>query len=278
LNIVLIFQTSIILTLWNDIRYLIAMINLYFIGSAGSGKSSLTGAFNGWMENQKYNTITVNLDPGIENAPYVPDVDIRDWIKLGDVMKEYGVGPNGAQIIAADLLALNIDEMKEIIESMEAEYVIFDTPGQMELFVLRQSGKFLIDTLGAEQSIIGFLYDPVISKTPSGLISLMLQAASVQVRFNVPFLNILTKTDMLKDKELIKIMNWGKDTMDLEDAIQSEVPTLKSQLSIEFLTALRSFGASQNIIPVSSTYGSGMEDIYTTAQQIYFGGEDLSKG
>jgi GTPase SAR1 family protein len=88
------------------------MINLYFIGSAGSGKSSLTGAFHGWMENQKYNTITVNLDPGIENAPYVPDVDIRDWIKLNDVMKEYGVGPNGAQIIAADLLALNIDEMK----------------------------------------------------------------------------------------------------------------------------------------------------------------------
>jgi hypothetical protein len=66
--------------------------------------------------------------------------------------------------------------------------------------------------------------------------------------------------------------------MDLEDAIQSEVPTLKSQLSIEFLAALGQFGASQNIIPVSSTYGSGMEDIYTTAQQIYFGGEDLSKG
>jgi GTPase SAR1 family protein len=254
------------------------MINLYFIGSAGSGKSSLTGAFNGWMENQKYNTITVNLDPGIENAPYVPDVDIRDWIKLRDVMEDYKVGPNGAQIIAADLLALNIDEMKEIIESMGAEYVIFDTPGQMELFVLRQSGKFLIDTLGAEQSIIGFLYDPVISKTPSGLISLMLQAASVQVRFNVPFLNILTKTDMLQDDERDRIMNWGENILDLEEAIQSEVPTLKSQLSIEFLTALRSFGASQNIIPVSSTYGSGMEDIYTTAQQIYFGGEDLSKG
>ena len=66
---------------------------------------------------------------GIENAPYVPDVDIRDWIKLDDVMKEYGVGPNGAQIIAADLLALNIDEMKEIIESLESDYVIFDTPG-----------------------------------------------------------------------------------------------------------------------------------------------------
>lgn len=260
-----------------DINYLITMINLYFIGSAGSGKSSLTAAFLGWMQNQRYNAITVNLDPGIEDAPYVPDVDIRDWVKIGDVMKEYGVGPNGAQIIAADLLALNIDEMKEIIESSESDYVIFDTPGQMELFVLRQSGKFIIETLGAEQSVIGFMYDPIISKTPSGFISLMLQAASVQVRFNVPFLNILPKSDILKDEERNRIINWSRNMIDLEDEIHNEVPTMRSQLSIEFLSTLKSFGASQDIIPVSSTYGSGMEEIYNKAQQIYFGGEDLGR-
>lgn len=253
------------------------MINLYFIGSAGSGKSSLTGAYMGWMQNQGYDAITVNLDPGIENAPYVPDVDIRDWIKLRDVMKEYGVGPNGAQIIAADMLALNINGMKEIIQSFETEYVIFDTPGQMELFVLRQSGKFLIDALGAPQSIIGFLYDPVISRNPSGFIALMLQAASVQVRFNVPFLSILTKSDLLSEDEREKILDWSRNLMELDGAINNELPTMRSQLSTEFLSALKSFGVSQNIVPVSSTYGSGMEDIYNTAQQIFHGGEDLSK-
>ncbi len=253
------------------------MINLYFIGSAGSGKSSLTGAFAGWMQHHGYDAVTVNLDPGIENAPYVPDVDIRDWIKLRDVMKEYGVGPNGAQIIAADMLALNINEMKEIIQSFETEYVIFDTPGQMELFVLRQSGKFLIDALGAPQSIIGFLYDPVISRNPSGFITLMLQAASVQVRFNVPFLSILTKSDLLTDDERGKILDWSRNLMELDDAIHGEIPTLHSQLSIEFLSALKSFGAGQSMFPVSSTYGSGMEDIYNAAQQVFHGGEDLSK-
>ncbi|VVB94750.1 GPN-loop GTPase [uncultured archaeon] len=253
------------------------MINLYFIGSAGSGKSSLTGAYMGWMQNHAYDAITVNLDPGIENAPYVPDVDIREWIKLRDIMKEHGVGPNGAQIIAADMLALNINEMKEIIESFETEYVIFDTPGQMELFVLRQSGKYLIDAFGADNSIIGFLYDPIISRNPSGFISLMLQAASVQVRFNVPFINILTKSDLLSEEERGKISGWSRDLLALEDAINSERLTLRSQLSIEFLSALKSFGASQNLIPVSSTYGAGMEDIYNAAQQICSGGEDLRK-
>ncbi len=252
------------------------MINLYFIGSAGSGKSSLTGAFSGWMQHQGYDSVTVNLDPGIENAPYVPDVDIREWIKLRDVMKEYGVGPNGAQIIAADMLALNINEMKEIIQGFETEYVIFDTPGQMELFVLRQSGKFLIDAFDSGNSIIGFLYDPVISRTPSGFITLMLQAASVQVRFNIPFLSILTKSDLLAKDEREKIINWSRDLMELEGAVNNEIPTLRSQLNIEFLSALKSFGTGQNMVPVSSTYGSGMEEIYNAAQQVFRGGEDLS--
>lgn len=253
------------------------MINLYFIGSAGSGKSLLTNAFFGWMENQGYDAITVNLDPGIEDAPYVPDVDIRDWVKLGDIMKEYGVGPNGAQIISADLAALNIQEIKEVIDSYDSNYVIFDSPGQMELFVFRQSGRLIVDTLGSESSIIGLMYDPVISKTPSGFISLMLQAASVQVRFNVPFMSILSKSDLLQDDERDRIIRWSTDINRLEDDINEEVPGIQNQLSMEFLSALRSFGAGQEIIPVSSTYGSGMEDIYNMVQKIYFAGEDLSK-
>jgi len=253
------------------------MINLYFIGSAGSGKSTLTSAFLGWMQGQGYDAVTVNLDPGIENAPYVPDVDIREWIKLKDIMEEHGVGPNGAQIIAADMLALNITEMKDIIESFETDYVIFDTPGQMELFTLRQSGKVLVDSFGADKSIIGYLYDPVISKTPSGFISLMLQAASVQVRFNVPFMGILTKSDLLKDEEREEILKWSQDFMELDAAIHDEMPTLRNQLNIEFLSALKSFGAGQKLLPASSTYGSGMEDIYNSVQQIYYGGEDLSR-
>ncbi len=253
------------------------MINLYFIGSAGSGKSSLTGAFMGWMQKQGFDAITVNLDPGIENAPYVPDIDIREWIKMRDIMKEHGVGPNGAQIIAADMLAMNLDEMKEMIDSFETEYVIFDTPGQMELFVLRQSGKYLIEALGAEKSMIGFLFDPIISRTPSGFISLLLQAASIEVRFNIPFMGILTKSDLLEDDSIEKILNWSKDILDLEEAIHNEQPSMHNQLSVEFLSAIKSFGAGQKLIPASSTYGFGMEDIYNAAQEVFYGGEDLDR-
>ncbi|MBN1676983.1 MAG: ATP/GTP-binding protein, partial [Candidatus Thermoplasmatota archaeon] len=54
--------------------------HLYFIGTAGSGKSTLTHAFQVWLQTQGYDSITINLDPGAESLLYTPDIDVRDWI------------------------------------------------------------------------------------------------------------------------------------------------------------------------------------------------------
>mgnify|MGYP001597699159 CR=1 FL=1 len=77
--------------------------NLYFIGTAGCGKSTMVYAFHEWMDSQGLDTVTVNLDPGAEQLLYSPDIDVRDWIRLSEVMEEHGLGPNGAQVLAADL-------------------------------------------------------------------------------------------------------------------------------------------------------------------------------
>jgi GTPase SAR1 and related small G proteins len=105
------------------------MIYIYVTGPAGSGKSTFTYALQEWMRNNQYEAITVNLDPGVENIPYRPDVDVRDWYQLQDIMEEYSLGPNGAQILASDLIASEIDEIREEIVSMDADYAIIDTRG-----------------------------------------------------------------------------------------------------------------------------------------------------
>ena len=81
---------------------------LYFTGTAGSGKSSLVHAYQEWLDNIGLESIIVNLDPGADYLPYNADVDIRDWVNLSEVMEDYSLGPNGAQIAAADLMAVNI--------------------------------------------------------------------------------------------------------------------------------------------------------------------------
>ena len=82
----------------------------YIIGPAGSGKTTLVATtYNHLSAN--YNSlrvITVNLDPGVRNLPYTPDVDIRDYIVLEEVMDKYGLGPNGGLVAATDLIIASI--------------------------------------------------------------------------------------------------------------------------------------------------------------------------
>ncbi|MCK5772934.1 MAG: ATP/GTP-binding protein, partial [Thermoplasmata archaeon] len=108
--------------------------NVFVLGTAGCGKSTLVAAYADWMYRNQYSTTLVNLDPGVETLPYEPDVDVRDLFTLSEVMEDYSLGPNGAQIVAADMLALNAKKLKDDISSKESHYIIYDTPGQLELF------------------------------------------------------------------------------------------------------------------------------------------------
>src|SRR5207247_911591 len=112
--------------------------NLYFIGTAGCGKSTMVRGFDDWMASQGLDIVTVNLDPGAERVPYDIDIDVRDWIRLAEVMEEHGLGPNGAQVVAADLLAMDAGEIQETMDTFRTNYFLIDTPGQMELFTFRE--------------------------------------------------------------------------------------------------------------------------------------------
>jgi len=251
--------------------------NLYFVGTAGCGKSTLTNAFQTWLNNQGYDAITLNLDPGADSLLYAPDVDVRDWIKLDDVMRDYGLGPNGAQIAAADLLALNIKEISQVIAGYDTDYVLIDTPGQLELFTFRQSSLVVIDELGRESSMIAFLFDPSLAKTPNGFVSSLMLAATVHFRLPIPMLSLLSKVDVLSPKERDLVKGWSEDYYALFSSLLDENIDAQTQVSVEFLQALETVGAGRTVIPVSSDTGEGLEDIYSLAQQTFEGGEDIER-
>ncbi|MFH1773569.1 MAG: ATP/GTP-binding protein [Methanobacteriota archaeon] len=253
------------------------MINLYFVGTAGSGKTTLTHAFQLWMQQHGFNAITMNLDPGVDMLPYPADIDVREWVSIPEVMQRYGVGPNGAQIIAADLLAVKAKEIKEVLEEFEADYLLVDTPGQIELFTLRESSRFVLDVFDSKKSAIAFLFDPVLARMPAGFVSLLLLCTSTQFRFDIPIFNVLAKSDILSPEEVEKIVEWSKDSGKLYDALINTKPTMQTQASIELFYALERIEAYKSLIPISSKNNYGMEDLYNLAQQVFMGGEDLGK-
>ena len=127
---------------------------LFVVGTAGAGKSSLVTSFQRWSRFLETDAIAVNLDPGAERVHYDAEFDVRDLISLTEVMSEYDLGPNGAQILAADLLAAQASDVAQQLHALSGEVMIVDTPGQVELFAFREASNHLIEVIGREQSAI----------------------------------------------------------------------------------------------------------------------------
>ncbi|NLK25108.1 MAG: GTPase [Euryarchaeota archaeon] len=248
---------------------------IYFIGTAGSGKSTLVQAFKFWLDTQSIDSIIVNLDPGADFVPYEADVDIRDWVDLDEIMREYSLGPNGAQVVAADLMAINARKWAPMVKEFRTNFVLIDTPGQMELFAFRQSSTAIIEELGKEDSFLIFLSDPTLSKTPNGFVSDLMLCGITQFRFDIPILNLLSKSDILKEEEIEELREWSRDPYALYSALTEREISAQSIMSIELFKAMESVGMYKELTPVSAEEGVGMEDLYAAVQMYFEGGEDL---
>jgi len=253
------------------------MIFIYMVGTAGSGKSSMTAAFHDWCLRQEFDAITVNLDPGVDELPYTPHVDVREWISLQDVMQEYGLGPNGAQVVCADEVALNAGEVERRISEFRSDYVLLDTPGQLELFVFRRTGRVIVDQLSREQTMLSFVIDPSLATTPTSFVSQLMLSAITQFRIPVPLINVLSKRDIVEQEALDMILEWGERPEKLYDAVMVDAPSLYYQLSEGMMAVIKEMEAHTDLIPVSNETLEGMEDVYAAVQKVFMGGEDLER-
>ena len=81
---------------------------LYFVGPAGAGKSTLVATLQEWMQHYRYDGVAINLDPGAESVAYEAAIDVREKFTLREIMDEYSLGPNGAQVVCADCWQLSL--------------------------------------------------------------------------------------------------------------------------------------------------------------------------
>lgn len=235
----------------------------------------LTGALRNWFVNRGEDAITVNLDPGVGELPYDPDVDVRERIQLQDVMQEYGLGPNGALILAADLTATRLPEIQEEIDSFNAENVIVDTPGQTELFAFRESGEFIVSETKADSKMMLFLLDPLLASTPTNFLSLALLSASVGLRLKVPRITVLTKKDIAREG-VKRILEWSRDTSVFEGALAGTKDGEQYSLYSELFRSIRRLSFGADLYPVSSTTQEGLIALVGEITRIARGGEEFS--
>ncbi len=240
---------------------------VYFVGTAGAGKTTMLAAYDQWCRQHGLSTVTINLDPGAEELPYEPDIDIRDKINLSDIMAEHGLGPNGAQIAAADLIALDLPDLIEDVNTFRADQILIDTPGQVELFVFRHAGKILVENLNPGRSVIAYLLDPFLARTATGFASQMMLAATTMFRFQEPMTFLLSKADVMDEQSLQTVLSWAADTEALEQDIVGEEPSMQREFAADITRVLENLGVENTLVPISSTENMGFDDLYAMLQQ-----------
>ena len=252
------------------------MVVVFILGTAGSGKSLLTANYSEWLKNNKQKAITVNLDPGVVNLPYAPDIDIRNSIDLNQIMDEYNLGPNGALVLAADLIAEEAERIGGEIEDLQADVVLVDTPGQMELFAFRASGPYIANELTKEQKAILYLFDAVFSFNPLNYVSNMFLSAAVYNRFFFPQLHVLSKCDLLPPEEAKHILEWPADPDALEAVIEEKLTGTRMLLSRDMMHAIYGLGLEFELIPVSGKTNEGLINLSSALERILTGGEKFT--
>ena len=251
-----------------------AMKSIFVSGTAGSGKSLLTSKLHEYYTRNGAFAAILNLDAGVESLPYTCDVDVRDHVDLVSIMRQYNLGPNGSLIMASDLIASKIDEIQGQVDAVNPDYLIVDTPGQVELFAYRSSGAYVVENISSDEKMNIFLFDGALITTPVNFVSIALLATSIRLRLKLPAINAVTKTDLIGPK-VKEILKWSSSIKSLEEAIAEEADGESYTLSVNILRGLNLGGFAQGLIPVSNVTGDGLVGLEGALSRILNRGEEI---
>jgi len=125
------------------------------IGPPGSGKSTYCDGMHQFMSAIGRRCSVVNLDPANDHTSYPTALDVRDLVTLDEIMNDEALGPNGGVLYALEELEHNFQWLEDGLKKLDGgsiddparsyicrsandgcidDYIIFDCPGQVELF------------------------------------------------------------------------------------------------------------------------------------------------
>jgi len=249
------------------------MYTIFITGTAGSGKSTLTGAFSDWLRSQEQTTLLVNLDPAALTLPYEPDVDVREMVDYERIMTTRRLGPNAALIATLREVARHIEELAEEVNSHDVDFVIVDTPGQLELFAYRKEGRIFTRYIGDCRKVMLFLLDPMFCAVTRNFVASMFLASSIYLTFQLPMIQILNKIDAVPKKYIDRIERWSESLESLIVDIENKSKKVLMHLSREIAQAVYDIVSSIPIVPVSSITMEGFTELHAVLTRVVSEGE-----
>eukprot|EP00928_Gymnodinium_smaydae_P057081 TRINITY_DN40355_c0_g1_i1.p1 TRINITY_DN40355_c0_g1~~TRINITY_DN40355_c0_g1_i1.p1 ORF type:complete len:327 (-),score=78.15 TRINITY_DN40355_c0_g1_i1:36-1016(-) len=200
------------------------------VGPPGAGKSTYCTGMQQLFTVLKRPVTLVNLDPANDELPYECDIDIRELVNVENVMNELNLGPNGALVYAMEYIEVNLDwlilRIRQATEGISAPYVLFDCPGQVELYthheVMTKMTQQLVKAMDLRLAAV-HLIDSTLCVDAYRYISAVLLALAAMMQMELPHINVLTKIDMLMDHtdDLSFRLDYYVDVNDLSHLLRT---------------------------------------------------------
>jgi len=235
------------------------------IGMAGSGKTTLMQRLHAYIHSHALAGYLVNLDPAVAHVPYGMNIDIRDTVNYKEVMRAYGLGPNGGILTSLNLFATRFDQVLTLLEGKgsELDVVFMDTPGQIEVFTWSASGAIMTESLAsAFPTVVLYVVDTPRTLSPPTFMSNMLYACSILYKTKLPFVLVFNKSDVNDAETPIR---WLHDF----EAFQEELmayQSMSSELVRSMSLVLEEFYNHLRAVAVSAVTGDGIDDLFDAIQ------------
>ncbi|KAL4247685.1 GPN-loop GTPase family protein [Abortiporus biennis] len=246
------------------------------IGMAGAGKSTFVQQINSYLHSQNppKPPYVLNLDPAVANVPFEPNIDIRDTVNYHEVMKQYNLGPNGGILTALNLFTTKFDQVLDLVEKRAdtVDYVILDTPGQIEIFTWSASGAIITDAVASSlPTVVAYIIDTPRTTAPATFMSNMLYACSILYKTKLPFILVFNKTDVQPHDFAIE---WMHDFEKFQDALAHHSgttddegePTYMNSLMNSMSLVLDEFYQHLTAVGVSSVTGDGIKEFFDAVE------------
>lgn len=231
------------------------------VGMAGSGKTTFLHRLVCHTMASNLRGYVLNLDPAVLTLPFGANIDIRDTVRYKEVMKQFNLGPNGGILTSLNLFATKFDEVISVIEKRadQLDYVLVDTPGQIEIFTWSASGAIITEAFASTfPTVVTYVVDTPRSESPATFMSNMLYACSILYKTRLPLVLAFNKTDVANHEFALE---WMKDFEVFHaalDADNSYTSTLTRSLSL----ALEEFYKNLKSVGVSAVSGAGMDAFF----------------